>query len=655
MIPEEFIEYYTEEGCAYFALALNKITGFPIRMLVDEEEVYDDDSGIPSIHHVYVFDPETGNSIDVKGIRKEDELQHEWKEKHHNPLTTYTVTPYELRDYMGDDDEKPLYGYSDEEVMEADRIIRKYPNIYGLDNIMKQSEVKVVREILHMVQEARADRYMNMFNLDLIRDVEGYEDNINVRRIVERIITVFEKEPQIIWALRWYRLSLLRRAERAMKEMPYEKGETEYRELAKKDEMFFKKYGISESDIENGVRVSWTVLTREVEEYLYQFEHEEGVMDKLRSVNLVNTAPQFLMNVLREAEEDVRDKSKALVRYISSEDESFEETETLKKYPNGLEWHWVHLMYCEAEGKAMRHCGNKQDENEEGDEILSLREPIKKGKKVYWKPYLTFVLNQDTGMLKDMRGYANEKPNSKFHPYIMDILLMDEVKGLQGGSFNSENDFSLDDLSEEDRKVVEEKKPMLFGFKRRYDNEGPSKELVASMEEVFSSFDYSEYELKFLEDGSEDLMISPPKHPRNFLKDYFFSDSGNRHSPSKYSEDADPLIVEFWKYVYSRKSDSGKKKEVVRILRDYFSSRIFTKHYGHGTTGAVILNPGEAPSKWLITYAVPVEVLADLLEDKNWKSVLSQYNTVTDWFLNTPVVDTMSEFLRARQIENPLS
>lgn len=140
MISPDTIEYYTSEGCAYFALALNKLTGLPIRMLVDEEEVYDDDSGMPSIHHVYVFNPKTGESVDVTGVRPEVELQREWKEKHYNPLTTQRVTPEELRDeYMGDDD-KPLYGYSDEEIAEAEQIIRQFSDKYGIGTTFERLE-----------------------------------------------------------------------------------------------------------------------------------------------------------------------------------------------------------------------------------------------------------------------------------------------------------------------------------------------------------------------------------------------------------------------------------------------------------------------------------------------------------------------------------
>ena len=60
-------------------------------------------------------------------------------------------------------------------------------------------------------------------------------------------------------------------------------------------------------------------------------------------------------------------------------------------FENGWMWFVVAEGRSKQEANAMRHCGNGFGNY--GDQLLSLREPVKKGKFKLWKPHLTFILN----------------------------------------------------------------------------------------------------------------------------------------------------------------------------------------------------------------------------------------------------------------------
>lgn len=125
----------------------------------------------------------------------------------------------------------------------------------------------------------------------------------------------------------------------------------------------------------------------------------------------------------------------------------------LLRFPSGLVWMQLDRAACEHEGSAMGHCGNATRQGSD-ETILSLREPVQKGNDRFWKPHLTFILDAD-GYLGEMKGRFNLKPSlahrrghapSDFHNEIEVLLRLPIIRGIKGGGYKPEQNFSVDDL-----------------------------------------------------------------------------------------------------------------------------------------------------------------------------------------------------------------
>jgi len=116
---------------------------------------------------------------------------------------------------------------------------------------------------------------------------------------------------------------------------------------------------------------------------------------------------------------------------------------------NKQAWWLLDREACRDEGAAMGHCGNTH-RPKPGDRILSFRTMEDNNRLV---PRLTFILDRN-GYLGEMKGRGNTKPAAKYHPAIIALLnRTDVVKGIKGGGYRPENNFSLDDI--EDDAVVD--------------------------------------------------------------------------------------------------------------------------------------------------------------------------------------------------------
>lgn len=127
-------------------------------------------------------------------------------------------------------------------------------------------------------------------------------------------------------------------------------------------------------------------------------------------------------------------------------------------------WFDLESASCSAEGEAMGHCGNSPSSSDPNQTILSLRQKQRVGNEIWWKPVATFILHKRQGMLGEMKGYGNEKPAEKYHPYIIKLLEHSRIKGIVGGGYLPDSNFSINDLSDSERERLVNMKPALQEF-----------------------------------------------------------------------------------------------------------------------------------------------------------------------------------------------
>lgn len=134
------------------------------------------------------------------------------------------------------------------------------------------------------------------------------------------------------------------------------------------------------------------------------------------------------------------------------------DTKVFLKINDKIAWYDLERPYCSDEADAMGHCGNAPDKNDDNQTILSLRKKTSKG----FKPLLTFIYHKKEKALGEMKGFRNQKPSKKYHPYILKLIMDYRIKTLKGGGYKPKNNFSLNDLDEKTKKNILNKKPNLM-------------------------------------------------------------------------------------------------------------------------------------------------------------------------------------------------
>lgn len=193
-----------------------------------------------------------------------------------------------------------------------------------------------------------------------------------------------------------------------------------------------------------------------------------------------NKNPNNALNELHYLEREWKDASKSWVPATGSETVIID----LGKY----KWFDLGKGACRDEGEAMGHCGNVPSVST-GDVIYSLRQVKDIQGKEYHRPSLTFIAND--GVLGEMKGRSNNKPNKKYHPYIMELLKSQYIKGIKGGGYMPENNFHPNDLTPEQREELIEIKgeefldtsgmALLVKLQERFDN---GEDVVDNIEKV---------------------------------------------------------------------------------------------------------------------------------------------------------------------------
>jgi hypothetical protein len=121
--------------------------------------------------------------------------------------------------------------------------------------------------------------------------------------------------------------------------------------------------------------------------------------------------------------------------------------EVFLEFEDGYYWIDLKATFCDAEAKAMGHCGRTT----KGTTLLSLRDRHK-------EPHVTVAYNATSKFITQIKGKTNGKPAEKYHEHIVDLLNNDidgyEIEGF-ALEYRTGDDFVLDDLEPELRDKVE--------------------------------------------------------------------------------------------------------------------------------------------------------------------------------------------------------
>lgn len=330
--------------------------------------------------------------------------------------------------------------------------------------------------------ESAYSRYMQM--VPKLPDKDSEETN-NLKKIltdnfsnsVKWATNNLKRQDKIIYFLRYAKLFLINAA---IKEYGNdEKYKDEIKSLEIQLDDLKRRIPDGETVLSNTMRYTVPNIQR-------KFLHFEGINDhNIKNYRFdVSKSYDDLISDLAELEEKYKQRVESQRRLIKSNDPSMEGVEKIISFPNGWGWYNLNRYYCDKEGDAMGHCGNRGYMSEY-ETILSLRMPVNKG----FEPKLTFILNTRTGMLGEMKGFANNKPSQEYHPYIIELLKHPMVNGIAGGGYMPRNNFQITDLPEEVIEDLIAEKPQLADVKYLYKKTGWSTDTISALKDIIFGTD----------------------------------------------------------------------------------------------------------------------------------------------------------------------
>jgi GNAT superfamily N-acetyltransferase len=239
------------------------------------------------------------------------------------------------------------------------------------------------------------------------------------------------------------------------------------------------------------------------------------------------------------------------------------------QFPDGWAWHYLPRASCDAEAKAMGHCGNSPFAGAKGMGILSLRKPVKRGQETLWEPHLTFIVHQeppgsDGGILGEMKGKGNDKPAPQYHPYIIALLKDQRIKGIAGGGYLATHNFSFGELSEQQQAEVNAANPGV-GLEPQayYDEFGMDENLISRVRAILGWDDLEKHPYM----KGYGFVAKTWEDERAFLKDVGSSEMANAYDfvQTGQSDYDDPDIDDLLGLV--AKIDEAKWPNIARELQ----------------------------------------------------------------------------------------
>lgn len=302
---------------------------------------------------------------------------------------------------------------------------------------------------------------------------------------------------------------------------------------------------------------------------------------------------------------------------------------------NGDGFYWVDLETSNSpeECERMGHCGRSSSGN-----IYSLREVKTLNPKFKLnKSHLTAAISDD-GVIYQMKGPKNSKPQSKYHKYIIDLLYLRDENGEYfikdfGREYQSSSDFKISDLTEEEIAKLLEDRPGLFsdGYTRyKLFQEGRIKPEDFPLSEVLN---IELEDIRHLVDGLDPRKIQTQKKVGDKIETgyrYEYPVVQIVNGDLEYWGDSSHVDIEgFFKYVSDSKTDQiirsiliekAKKQGVIISEEEDGNLYEIFQEYDDGDIENAI--------RWGVTNAEESDVSGKLYEQL--KDSLSEYGHVIE-------------------------
>jgi hypothetical protein len=331
------------------------------------------------------------------------------------------------------------------------------------------------------LMEAAVDRYLNdikpiIQSIELIDPAKGEPISTWLKDEIKWAYRVFKKDDKIQWYTRFAKILALQQLvglANAIAQIDPSKAELAQRierQYTKVAGQLASKMGYDISDVADvAIRVTRKEFQARMEHFL-----SLGIPG-IDDTRFLWQKPEDIFRAWSDIEREWQKNAKKLI------DIDRDGVETVIAFPDGSEWVDLQQPYCRTEAGAMGHCGNTAS-YKDSHTVLSYRTIEKTKEGDAWKPRLTFVLDTETGLLGEMKGRANQKPDSKYHNVIMDLLLDPRIKGIGGGGLDAQNNFAMKDLPKDVMEQLFEKKPALASVEYDYNKRGMTADLLARID-----------------------------------------------------------------------------------------------------------------------------------------------------------------------------
>lgn len=288
--------------------------------------------------------------------------------------------------------------------------------------------------------------------------------------------------------------------------------------LAKDNEFNDKSYfsGLFGVDIPNEFGEPFRNTYEYVADYFFdRLIHYNGIQYRpIQRLPFAGKSTELVLKQLQNLEEQYLQKKKVNSRYVNENDIE-DDVELLIDFNDGYGWYDLNTSVSREEADMMGHCCTDPRTEYDGT-VYSLRQRIKKKGTWYLKSVATFMMKEK--VVYEMKGFGNEKPVSKYHPYIIKLLESDLVTKIAGGGYMAENNFSVLDLKEPEYTRLLKKKPLLATLTEAAKYFGTDSEIFLERIKSDAPWKYDEHNKIFLVEKFKSFMELAKHHGSDHIK-----------------------------------------------------------------------------------------------------------------------------------------